>query len=193
MVLKMEITPTSLDGVLILTPKRFGDHRGFFSETWNARAMAEAGVDLNFVQDNHSFSADKGTVRGLHFQSPPSAQDKLVRCLRGAIMDVAVDIRRGSPSYGQWVAEELSAENGRQLLVPKGFLHGFATLTADVDVAYKCTDFYAADCDGAVRFDDPDLGIDWGIALSEAVLSDKDAVAPAFKDFESPFLYEVAS
>lgn len=188
----MDIQQTALSGVLIITPRRFGDHRGFFSETWNYNALAEAGVTLDFVQDNHSFSADKGTVRGLHFQAPPSAQDKLVRCLRGSIMDVAVDIRRGSPTFGTWVAEELSAENGRQLLVPKGFLHGFATLTADVDVAYKCTDYYAPDCDGAVRFDDPDLDIDWGIAAGDAVLSQKDAAAPLFKDFESPFDYDGA-
>ena len=178
---------------MVIIPRRFGDHRGFFSETWNKAALAEAGIDLDFVQDNHSFSADKGTVRGLHFQAPPSAQDKLVRCLRGAIMDIAVDVRRGSPTYGQWVGEELTGENGRQLLVPKGFLHGFATLTPDVDVAYKCTDFYAADCDGAVRFDDPDLGIDWGIANGDAILSDKDAAAGTFADFETPFVYEGTS
>jgi len=189
----MEITPTSLDGVVVITPRRFGDHRGFFSETWNKAALNEAGIDLDFVQDNHSFSADKGTVRGLHFQSPPSAQDKLVRALRGAIMDIAVDVRVGSPTYGKWVGVELTAENGKQLLVPKGFLHGFATLTPDVDVSYKCTDFYAADCDGAVRFDDPDLGIDWGIENEFATLSDKDAAAGAFADFASPFVYEVTS
>jgi len=180
----MDISQTALSGVLIITPRRFGDHRGFFSETWSKSALTEAGVDLDFVQDNHSFSADKGTVRGLHYQSPPSAQDKLVRCLRGSIMDVAVDVRKGSPTFGKWVAEELSAENGRQLLVPKGFLHGFATLVGDVDVAYKCTDYYAPDCDGAVRFDDPDLDIDWGIPADQAVLSDKDAAAPAFKDWQ---------
>ena len=185
----MDITQTKLSGVLVITPRRFGDHRGFFTESWNRKALAEAGVDLDFLQDNHSFSADQGTVRGLHFQSPPSAQDKLVRVLRGAIMDVAVDVRTGSPTYGQWVGEELSAENGRQLLVPKGFLHGFATLTPDVDVAYKCTDYYAPDCDGAVRFDDPDLKIDWGIPNDQAILSGKDADAPAFKDFQSPFTY----
>ncbi len=183
----MDVSETSLSGVVVITPRRFGDHRGFFSETWNRRALAEAGIDLDFVQDNHSFSADKGTVRGLHYQAPPSAQDKLVRVLRGAIMDIAVDVRKSSPTYGQWVGAELSAENGKQLLVPKGFLHGFATLTPDVDVAYKCTDFYDAATDGAVRFDDPDLDIDWGIAPGEAVLSDKDAAAAAFKDFESPF------
>ena len=186
----MDIISSELPDVLILTPKRFGDHRGFFSETWNRKTLAEAGIDLDFVQDNHSFSADKGTVRGLHFQSPPHAQDKLVRVLRGAIMDVAVDVRKGSPGFGQWVGVELSAENGRQLLIPKGFLHGFATLTPDVDVAYKCTDYYAPDCDGSVRFDDADLGIDWGVENADAVLSDKDAAAPVFADFDSPFDYK---
>lgn len=189
----MDISQTALEGVLIITPRRFGDHRGFFSETWNAAALNEAGIKLDFVQDNQSFSADKGTVRGLHYQSPPSAQDKLVRCLRGVIMDVAVDVRRGSPTFGKWVGEELSAENGRQLLIPKGFLHGFATLTPDVDVAYKCTDYYSPDCDGSVRFDDPDIGIDWGISNADAILSDKDAAAPAFKDFDTPFAYEVTA
>ena len=181
------ITETALPGVLRIAPRRFGDDRGWFSETWNSRALAEAGVEMDFVQDNQSFSAIKGTVRGLHYQAPPHAQDKLVRCLRGAIMDVAVDVRVGSPTYGQWVAEELTAENGHQLLVPKGFLHGFATLTVDAEVAYKCTDYYAPEADGAVRFDDPDLGIDWGIDV-EATLSDKDAAAPLFRDWESPFV-----
>ncbi|MEO1548851.1 MAG: dTDP-4-dehydrorhamnose 3,5-epimerase [Pseudomonadota bacterium] len=186
----MEITATALDGVQVITPKRFGDHRGFFSETWNARALAEAGIDIAFVQDNHSFSAEQGTVRGLHYQAPPSAQDKLVRVMQGAVMDVAVDVRRGSPTYGDWVGVELTAENGKQLLVPKGFLHGFATLTPDVHVLYKCSDFYAPDCDGSVRFDDPDLGINWGIDNGAAVLSGKDAEAPAFNTFHSPFEYE---
>jgi len=187
----MDVLATSLPGVLRLTPRRFGDTRGYFSETWNARSfMAATGLTLNFVQDNHSFSADKGTVRGLHYQSPPSAQDKLVRVGRGAVMDVAVDVRIGSPTFGQWVAEELSAENGRQLLVPRGFLHGFATLCDDVDVFYKCTNFYDPDCDGGIRFDDPDLAIDWGMNPKSAILSDKDASAPGFADFASPFTYE---
>lgn len=186
----MDIRETALEGVLVITPRRFGDARGFFSETWNAKALAEAGLDLTFVQDNQSYSAVPGTVRGLHYQAPPHAQDKLVRVVRGRILDVAVDIRVGSPTYGQWVAEELSAENGAQLLIPKGFLHGFATLEPDTDVIYKCTDFYAPAADGAVRFDDPDLAIDWRLE-GQATLSDKDAAAPLFKDFESPFSPEV--
>lgn len=184
----MQLDSTALPGVMILTPARFGDARGWFSETWNAARMAEAGLDLDFVQDNHSFSAEKGTLRGLHFQRPPRAQDKLVRCTRGTILDVAVDIRKGSPHYGQWVGIELSAENGKQLLVPKGFLHGFLTLTPDCEVQYKCTDTYAPDCDGAVAWNS--AGIDWGLNGGTPVLSAKDAAAPALADFDSPFTYE---
>lgn len=181
----MQIEQTPLPDVLIVTPRRFGDARGWFSETWNAARMAEAGLDLPWVQDNHSLSASRGTLRGLHFQSPPRAQDKLVRCTAGAILDVAVDIRSGSPTYGRWVGVKLSAENGRQLFVPKGFLHGFLTLTDGAEVQYKCTDIYSPDHDGAVRWDDPALGIDWGIATP--ILSDKDARAPLLADIANPF------
>lgn len=181
----MQIDATRLPDVMILTPQRFVDSRGWFTETWNARVMAAAGLDLGFVQDNHSFSADAGTVRGLHYQRPPHAQDKLVRCTRGAIWDVAVDFRRGSATFGHWVGVDLSAENGRQLLVPKGFLHGFVTRMAETEVQYKCTDIYAPDCDGAVRWDDPDIGIDWGVG--KPVLSAKDAAAPYLRDVASPF------
>lgn len=184
----MQIEDTPLAGVKILTPKRFGDSRGFFSESWNRRLLAEHGIDLDFVQDNHSVSAAVNTVRGLHFQAPPHAQDKLVRCGRGALYDVAVDIRRGSPTYGHWFGTLLSAENGRQLLVPRGFLHGFATRAPETEIIYKCTDYYAPDCDGAVRFDDPAIGIDWGLS-GPAVLSDKDAAAPLLADFDTPFEY----
>ena len=187
----MQFDPTALPGVMILTPARFGDTRGWFSETWNAARMAEAGLDLAFVQDNHSFSAEKGTLRGLHFQRPPRAQDKLVRCTRGTILDVAVDIRKGSHHYGQWVGVELSAENGKQLLVPKGFLHGFLTLTPDCEVQYKCTVTYAPDCDGAVAWNS--VGIDWGLNGATPVLSAKDAAAPALADFDSPFIHEGAA
>lgn len=179
----MQIETTALDGVLVMTPRRFGDARGWFAETFNAGRMAEAGVDIGFVQDNHSFSAAKGTLRGLHYQKPPRAQDKLVRCSRGAILDVAVDGRVGSATYGRWVAVELSAENGRQLLVPKGFLHGFVTLTDDTEVQYKCSDVYAPECDGGVRWDS--VGIDWGV--TDPILSDKDRVAPEFGLWQSPF------
>jgi len=186
----MLIEDTALPGVKILTPKRFGDARGFFSESWSARVMAEHGLDHAFVQDNHSLSARVGTVRGLHFQSPPHAQDKLVRCGRGRLYDVAVDIRRGSPTYGHWVGVELSFENGKQLLVPAGFLHGFVTREPDTEIVYKCTDYYAPECDGAVRWNDPDIGIDWGIAEADALLSDKDANAPFLAAFETPFVHD---
>ena len=186
----MQIEQTKLPGVVILTPKRFGDARGFFCESWSAARMADAGLHFDFVQDNHSLSEAAGTVRGLHFQAPPFAQTKLVRCGRGALMDVAVDIRRGSPTYGQWVGVELSFENGKQLLVPRGFLHGFATLQPDTEVIYKCDNPYAPECDGAVRYDDPDIGIEWRIDPNKAILSEKDAVAPLLRSFESPFVYE---
>lgn len=183
----MQIEATALPGVMILTPARFGDARGFFSESWNRARMAAAGLDLDFVQDNHSLSRAPGTLRGLHFQSPPAAQDKLVRCGQGALFDVAVDIRKGSPSYGAWFGIELSAENGKQLLVPKGFLHGFVTRVPDTEVIYKCTDYYAPECDGAVAWDS--CGINWGFD-GPPVLSEKDAAAPALADFDSPFVWE---
>lgn len=180
----MKIETTDLPGVLVLTPARHGDARGFFSESWNRARMAGAGLDVDFVQDNHSLSRTKGTLRGLHYQAPPHAQTKLVRCGRGALYDVAVDIRKGSPSYGRWIGVELSFENGRQLLIPEGFLHGFVTLTDDVEVIYKCSDYYSPDCDGAVRWDS--CGIDWPLQ-GDPVLSDKDKAAPPLTDFNSPF------
>lgn len=184
----MQVEPTNLDGVFVLTPRRHGDERGFFSESWNRRTLEEAGLDLpEFVQDNHSFSTAINTLRGLHFQSPPHAQGKLVRCGRGRIFDVAVDIRRGSPSYGQWFGTELSFANGRQLWIPVGFLHGFVTRETNCEIAYKCTDYYAPDCDGSVAWNS--LGIDWELE-NPPVLSAKDAAAPAFSTFESPFTYE---
>lgn len=176
-------------GLVLITPKRFGDSRGFFSESWNSKVMLDAGMQYAFVQDNHSMSHVAGTVRGLHFQSPPHAQAKLVRCGRGRLFDVAVDIRLGSPTYGTWVGVELSYENGRQLLIPEGFLHGFMTLESDTEIIYKCTDFYAPNCDGAVRFDDPDIGIEWPDIDRSSTLSDKDAQAQLFKDFQSPFSF----
>lgn len=185
----MQIEQTSLPGVVILTPARFGDARGFFSESWSRKRLADAGIGIDFVQDNHSVSAKAGTVRGLHFQSPPHAQAKLVRCGRGVLFDVAVDIRRGSPTYGQWVGVELSAENGRQLLIPAGFLHGFATRTDDTEIVYKCSDYYAPECDGSVAWDS--VGIDWDLGGLEPVLSAKDAAAPRLADFTTPFAYEV--
>ncbi len=182
----MQIDKTDLADVWVLTPPRFGDDRGWFSETWNGPRMASLGVTIDFVQDNHSMSAQVGTLRGLHYQSSPHAQDKLVRCTKGAIFDVAVDFRRGSPSFGKWVGLELTPENRCQLLVPKGFLHGFVTRAPDTEVQYKCSDIYAPDCDGAVRWDDPTIGIDWGLT-GTPVLSGKDAAAPLFGDVASPF------
>ena len=182
------ITKTKLDGVVLISPKRFGDHRGFFSESWSKQNMLNEGLDFDFVQDNHSVSSTVGTVRGLHFQSPPHAQDKLVRCGRGSLFDVAVDIRKNSPTYGQWVGEELSFENGKQLLVPAGFLHGFMTLEPDTEIVYKCTDYYAPECDGAVRWDS--CGIDWPVDSITPVLSEKDEAAQTLADFSSPFTYQ---
>ncbi|MGX0903357.1 dTDP-4-dehydrorhamnose 3,5-epimerase [Roseovarius sp. MBR-79] len=185
----MIIETTSLPGVLVLTPPRFGDGRGFFSESWNRRSLAQQGIETNFVQDNHSLSTAPGTLRGLHFQTPPHAQAKLVRCGRGALYDVAVDIRHGSPTYGHWVGVDLSFENGRQLLIPAGFLHGFVTRQPETEIIYKCSDYYAPQCDAAVRFDDPDLGIDWGLN-APPILSDKDAAAPRLRDLPAYFTWE---
>lgn len=186
----MRVEETALSGVLVLTPPRFDDNRGFFSESWNRKRAEAAGIYVDFVQDNHSMSRDVGTVRGLHFQSPPHAQVKLVRCGRGRLYDVAVDIRKGSPSYGKWIGVELSFDNGKQLLIPAGFLHGFVTRDQDTEIVYKCSDYYAPECDGAVRFDCPMIGVDWGIDTSAAILSSKDAKAPPFAGFESPFTFE---
>jgi len=183
----MIVRETSLPGVLILEPARHGDARGFFSESWNRRRMAEAGLEVDFVQDNHSLSEAAGTLRGLHFQSPPHAQAKLVRCGRGRLFDVAVDIRRGSPAYGQWTGVELSFNNGLQLFVPEGFLHGFLTREPMTEIVYKCSDYYAPEADGAVLWSS--CGIDWGLP-DEPVLSARDAAAPALADFQSPFVWE---
>ncbi|MFP7572459.1 dTDP-4-dehydrorhamnose 3,5-epimerase [Marivita sp. S2033] len=181
----LEVETTALDGVLILTPRRFGDARGFFAETWNkARFIEATGLDADFVQDNHSLSADVNTIRGLHFQVPPHGQAKLVRCGRGALYDVVVDIRRGSPTYGQWVGVDLSADNGRQLWVPEGFAHGFVTRAPETEIVYKCTRYYAPEAEGALRWDS--VGIDWGLT-GMPILSEKDAAAPPLAEIDSPF------
>jgi dTDP-4-dehydrorhamnose 3,5-epimerase len=186
----MQIEHTGLAGLLVITPKRFGDARGFFAETYSCEKLAAHGVTTAFVQDNHSLSAQVGTVRGLHFQRPPRAQAKLVRCGRGALFDVAVDIRRGSPSYGQWFGIELSFENGKQLLIPAGFAHGFVTRAPDTEIIYKCSDSYAPETEGALAWNDPDLGIDWGLGATAPILSAKDGAADAFAGFDSPFVYD---
>ncbi|RRD25678.1 dTDP-4-dehydrorhamnose 3,5-epimerase [Brucellaceae bacterium VT-16-1752] len=180
----MIVRQLELDGLLEIIPRKFGDDRGFFSETYNAKSFAEAGIDLQFVQDNHSFSAAKGVVRGLHYQLPTRAQDKLVRVIRGAILDVAVDIRKSSPTFGKWVALEVSAEKWNQILVPKGFAHGFMTLVENTEVIYKVTDYYSPEHDRSIRFDDPAIGIEWPLPSSDAQLSDKDQKAPLFADAE---------
>ena len=183
----LTVNPMAIPDVKLITPKRFGDDRGFFSETYNRARFAEAGIDIDFIQDNHSSSSLVGTVRGLHYQSPPFAQTKLVRVLRGEIIDIAVDVRKGSPTFGKSVRAKLSAENGMQILVPKGFLHGFATLVPNTEIAYKVDNYYSAECDGSVAWNDPDLDLDWGIDTSAAIVSEKDAFAPVFSEFQSPF------
>jgi len=174
-------------GPVLIAPRRFGDHRGFFLETYAAANFAALGLDDVYVQDNHSLSAQTGTVRGIHFQAPPHAQAKLVRVLKGAIIDAAVDLRRSSPTYGQRVAVELSAGNAYQLYVPAGFGHAFCTIEPDTEVAYKVTDLYAPDCDRNLLWNDPDLGIPWPVAPDQAQLSEKDRKAPQFRDFQSCF------
>jgi dTDP-4-dehydrorhamnose 3,5-epimerase len=174
----MQVIETKIPAVKILTTKKFGDHRGFFSETYNKKALVEAGIDLDFVQDNHSLSGPKATIRGLHYQSPPYAQDKLVRVVRGSILDVAVDLRRSSPTFGRHVSEIISAERWNQILVPIGFAHGFCTLEPDTEVIYKVTNYYAPAHDHGVLWNDPDLGIEWPIEADQAVLSDKDRRQP---------------
>jgi len=174
----MKVEKLAIPEVILLTPSRFGDDRGFFSETFNVRRFAEAGVDQPFVQDNQSLSGKRGTVRGLHCQIAPNVQGKLVRCVRGAIWDVAVDIRHGSPTYGRHVAAVLSAENWSQLWVPGGFLHGFCTLEPDTEVIYKVTADYDRTAERGVIWNDPDLALPWPVVPAEAVLSDKDTLLP---------------
>ena len=183
----MNIIKTDIDGPLIIEPRIFGDSRGYFFESFNARDFKEGiGLDINFVQDNESRS-HYGVVRGLHFQRPPFAQSKLVRCVKGRVVDVAVDIRKGSPTYGKYVACELSEDNHRQFFVPKGFAHGFAVLSKDAIFQYKCDDFYHPEAEGAIMWNDPDIGIDWPIPAEDIELSAKDQQHPHLKDFDSPF------
>ena len=181
----MKFIKTEIEGVVILEPAVFGDHRGFFMESWSKRAMEEAGLHYDFVQDNHSSSTVKGTLRGIHFQKGEKAQAKLVRCVRGAVLDVAVDLRPGSPTYKKWVAVELSEENKRQLLIPRGFGHGFVTLTDEVEFLYKADNYYAPEAEGGIRWNDPEIGVQWGV--ENPILSQKDAVAPWFKDAVTGF------
>lgn len=186
----MDIRNLDLPGVVSLRPRQFLDTRGSFAETYNERAFHAAGITAKFVQDNQSVSAKRGTIRGLHFQLPPAAQAKLVRVLRGSVYDVAVDLRAGSPAYGRWVGETLTADGGEQLFVPRGFAHAFCTLEADTVVAYKVDDFYAPASDSGLIWNDPTLAIAWPVAPGEVVLSDKDLGLGRFADFVSPFKYE---
>lgn len=179
------ITRFDIDGPLLLSPRRHEDARGFFSEVWKEEWLAAMGVETRFMQDNHSLSRAANTVRGLHFQRPPSAQGKLVRCIRGAIFDVAVDLRRGSPSYGRFISAELSDQNWQQLWIPRGFAHGLCALTPDAEVLYKVDAPYDPAADGAIRWDDPDIGIEWPLT-GEALLSDRDRAAPPFAAFVPP-------
>ena len=183
----MKAEPLAIPDVILIQTKIFGDDRGSFSETWNQRAFRNAGIEAEFVQDNHAKSASAGTVRGLHYQAPPHAQGKLVRVIRGAILDVAVDMRKGSPTFGRSVSATLTAENAHQLWVPAGFAHGYAALEDNTEVLYKVTDFYAPECEGGVLWNDPDLAIDWPVDAGSAQLSGKDLKLPRFSDVASPF------
>lgn len=184
----MKVIETEIPGVLVIEPDVFGDHRGWFCETWNRQKLHDAGIDADFVQDNQSYTKARGTLRGLHFQQNPMSQAKLVRVVRGAVLDVAVDLRKGSPTYLKHVGVELSAENKRQFFIPKGFAHGFLTLTDDVEFVYKVDAPYAPDCDRSVRFDDPEIGVDW--PCEEPILSDKDKKAPLLRDSDCNFVFE---
>ena len=183
----LTVEPTAIADVKVLTPKRFGDERGFFSEVFNEQRSADAGTAIHFVQDNHSLSAKAGTIRGLHFQAPPFAQAKLVRVVRGRMLDIAVDLRRSSPTYGRHVAVELSAENWQQIFVPVGFAHGFCTLEPNTEVVYKASNYYSAAHDFGLAWDDPSLGIRWPAAPDEAILSDKDRRHPTLADLPAYF------
>ena len=184
----MKKIETALPGVYIIEPDVHGDYRGYFMETWSTRNFRELGLDYEFVQDNESFTAQKGTLRGIHFQNAPMAQAKLVRAVRGAILDVAVDLRKGSPTYKKWVGVELSAENKRMLLIPRGFGHGFVTLTDDVEFLYKVDNLYSKEHDRGIRFNDPAIGVEWGV--TEPVLSQKDTTSPLLADSDCNFTYE---
>lgn len=187
----MKVIETKIPGLLIIETDVFGDHRGYFTETYNKEKYKSLGIVTEFVQDNMSFSTQKGTLRGLHWQNPPFAQAKLVSCTKGFVIDVAVDIRKGSPTYGEWVSVELSAQNHRQFFIPRGFAHGFLTLTDDVEFRYKCDNIYNKESEGGMRYDSPEVNVDWGSLLNgiEPVLSDKDRVGPTLENSNNQFLY----
>jgi len=183
----MKAIQTEIPGVVIIEPDVFGDHRGWFMESWSKKKLAELGIDVDFVQDNQSFTAKKGTLRGLHFQMNPMAQSKLVRVVSGAVLDVAVDIRKNSPTYLKWVSVELSSENKRQFFIPRGFAHGFVTLTDNVEFVYKCDNYYSKECDRSIKFDDPQINVNWNV--TDPIISEKDANAPLLKDSDCNFEY----
>lgn len=187
----MKVTRTAIPEVMIIDPDVFGDHRGWFMETYNSEKFAKLGIPNSFVQDNMSFSSQKGTLRGLHYQCYPYAQAKLVRCTKGIVIDVAVDIRKGSPTYGQWVSCELSEENKKMFFIPQGFAHGFLTLTDNVEFQYKCDNLYNKESEGGIRFDDETINVDWGSLLQgiEPVLSEKDKNAPSLAECNANFVY----
>ena len=183
----MKRIDTKLPGVCIIEPQVFGDHRGYFMETYSAKSMTEIGIENVFVQDNQSYSAQKGILRGIHFQNAPMAQAKLVRVTKGAVLDIAVDLRKGSPTYKRWVSVELSAENKRMFFIPRGFGHGFVTLTEDVEFCYKVDNLYSKECDRGIRFNDPSIGVDWGV--TDPILSRKDTTSPMLDDSDCNFVY----
>lgn len=188
---KLKVTTTNLQDVKIIEPAVFGDNQGFFTETYSERDFKEAGINIDFVQDNHSLSTQAGVLRGLHFQRGKAAQTKLIRVVSGAVLDVIVDVRKGSPTYKKWEGYIISESNHRQLLVPKGFAHGFVTLTDNVNFLYKCDNYYDAEADGGISFKTPELNIDWPIDFDTAITSEKDAAQPTFTEFEkdNPFVY----
>lgn len=190
----MKVIDTEIEDVKIIEPDCFGDHRGWFMETYSTNKFKEIGIDNEFVQDNHSMSQKKGTLRGLHFQNNPYAQAKLVRCTKGRVIDVAVDIRKGSPTYKKWVSVELTAENKRMFFIPRGFAHGFLCLSDDVEFQYKVDNLYSKECDRGIRYDDPSIGVDWGSLLDgiEPILSDKDKNGPTLDESDANFIYEGA-
>jgi len=183
----LEVIPLDIADVKLISMPKFGDHRGFFSEVYNKQALSATRIDIDFVQDNHSLSAEKGTVRGLHFQSPPFAQDKMLRVVRGSVFDVAVDLRRGSPTYGKYVSATLSAASWNQILVPIGFAHGFMTLEPDTEVIYKVSNYYSPAHDKGMMWNDPQIGIEWPLPAEGAILSDKDRKQPLLSELDSPF------
>ncbi|MBA3666263.1 MAG: dTDP-4-dehydrorhamnose 3,5-epimerase [Sphingomonas sp.] len=185
----VDVRPLDLPGLVELRPRRFSDDRGFFSETWNQASWQDAGINVDFVQDNYSLSSERGVLRGLHYQAPPAAQDKLVRVSRGAVFDVAVDIRHGSPTFGRWTGLILSAAEWNQLFVPKGFAHGFVTIEPGSEVQYKVSAAYSPEYDRAIRFDDPIIAVEWPIEAGALLLSDKDSAAPLLADRNTGFTY----